>query len=100
MLTLINDSSTKNIATNYSRLFENYLQSLKDFKKFNLSLLNLKDIKNIEGLESVWLICSNSPRSDTTIYVETSCGDDVLDDKFKNKRNVKLLDVQLTLYQD
>ena len=81
------------------KLFENYLQSLKDFKKFNLSILSLEDIKN-EELKSVWLICNNSPRSATKIYVETPCEDDILDNKFKNKENIKLLDVQLTLYQD
>ena len=102
MLTLINNSSIKMVTSNVGndKLFENYLQSLKDFKKFNLSILSLEDIKNEEDLESVWLICNNSPRSDTKIYVETPCEDDILDNKFKNKENIKLLDVQLTLYQD
>ena len=101
MLTLINNSSIKMVTSNVGndKLFENYLQSLKDFKKFNLSILSLEDIKN-EELKSVWLICNNSPRSDTKIYVETPCEDDILDNKFKNKENIKLLDVQLTLYQD
>ena len=100
MLTLINNSSTKIITSNKGKLFENYIQSLRNFKKFNLSFLELETIKNEDDLESVWLICRNSPRSDTKIYTETSCEDDFLNSKFKNKNVFKLLDIQLTLYKN
>ena len=100
MLNLINNSSTKIITSNKGKLFENYIQSLRNFKKFNLSFLELETIKNEDDLESVWLICRNSPRSDTKIYTETSCEDDFLNSKFKNKNVFKLLDIQLTLYKN
>jgi hypothetical protein len=100
MLNLINNSSTKIITSNKGKLFENYIQSLRNFKKFNLSFLELETIKNEDDLESVWLICRNSPRSETKIYTETSCEDHFLNSKFKNKNVFKLLDIQLTLYKN
>ena len=99
-LTLINKSSTKIITSNKGKLFDNYFQSLRNFKKYNLSFLELETIKNEDDLESVWLICRNSPRAETKIYIETSCEDYFLNSKFKNKNVFKLLDIQLTLYKN
>lgn len=99
-LTLINKSSTKIITSNKGKLFDNYFQSLRNFKKYNLSFLELETIKNEDDLESVWLICRNSPRAETKIYTETSCEDYFLNSKFKNKIVFKLLDIQLTLYKN
>ena len=100
MLNLINNSSTKIITSNKGKLFENYIQSLRNFKKYNLSFLELETIKNEDDLESVWLICRNSPRAETKIYIETSCEDYFLNSKFKNKNVFKLPDIQLTLYKN
>tara|TARA_B110000503_G_scaffold58840_1_gene94025 strand:- start:3507 stop:4922 length:1416 start_codon:yes stop_codon:yes gene_type:complete len=99
-LTLINKSSTKIITSNKGKLFDNYIQSLRNFKKYNLSFLELETIKNEDDLESVWLICRNSPRAETKIYTETSCEDHFLNSKFKNKNVFKLPDIQLTLYKN
>ena len=99
-LTLINKSSTKIITSNKGKLFDNYIQSLRNFKKYNLSFLELETIKNEDDLESVWLICRNSPRAETKIYTETSCEDHFLNSKFKNKNVFKLQDIQLTLYKN
>ncbi len=99
-LTLINKSSTKIITSNKGKLFDNYIQSLRNFKKYNLSFLELETIKKEDDLESVWLICRNSPRAETKIYTETSCEDHFLNSKFKNKNVFKLQDIQLTLYNN
>ena len=100
ILNIINNSSTKIVTTNISHLFDNYFMTLKNYEKFNILLLKPESIVDTEDLESIWLICANSPRSDTTIFVETKCEKEILNNKFKNKKNIKLVDLQLTLYQN
>ena len=66
----------------------------------DIKSLELETIKNEDDLESVWLICRNSPRAETKIYTETLCEDHFLNSKFKNKNVFKLLDIQLTHYKN